>query len=298
MRTPDKSGVRGKDALTTWPVHDAAMAVMPVLVRAELHLRQLAGKRADTLSWRLLHLFETLVEISGDVERYARHWDDPALIVIAAPLTAVLAAYERAGDGVASEQPQRPRRHDAEERRHASAFAAVIVRETDGERRINAGATWEHACTAVASGADPREVTSLLSREVTNDNDWRDLLRSATDSAAGWQAVTAPGTLLRAALALETDDGWWTGPGDSPVHVSASSLLALVESHRALMQAVGRLIPAAEAHAADAMTLADEVADDPESSADEKQERHLHATETELDIGFAHSTLEHAKGMH
>ena len=289
MRTKDQRNARGSGALTTWPVHDAVMATLPVLVRAELHLRRLAGGRADALSRRLLHLFESLIEVSGDVESYARQWDDPALIAIAAPLAAALSAYERAGDGIPPEQ--RPCGH-------ASAFAAIIVREADGGRRINAGETWDRACAAVTNGTDPREVASLLSREVANDDDWRNLLHAATDSATGWQAATAPGTVLRAALAVENDDGWWTGPADSPVHVSASSLLALTESHRALMQAVGRLIPAADAHATDAMTLADEVADDPDASADEKQERRLHATETELDIGFAHSTLQHAKGMH
>ena len=81
------------------------------------------------------------------------------------------------------------------------------------------------------------------------------------------------------------------------MHISASSLLALTESHQALIQAVERLLPAADAHATDAMTLADEVADDPDASADEQQARRQHATETDLDIGFAHSTLQHTKGM-
>lgn len=168
----------------------------------------------------------------------------------------------------------------------------------DSARRINAGVTWEHACAAVASGVDPRAMASLLGRAVPNDDDWRSLLHVATGPAvADWQAATAPATVLRAALAVANDDGWWTGPGDSPVHVSASSLLALVESHQALIQAVERLLPAADAHGTDAMTLADEVADDPDASADEKHERRRHATETDLDIGFSRSTVQHAKGM-
>lgn len=299
MTNQNTRGARGNEALPTWPVHDAALAVLPVLVRADLHLRRLAGQQADALSRRLLQLFETLIDIAGDVETYSRHWTDPALVAMAAPLAAALAAYERAGDGVASEQTQQPRGHDTEERRHASALAAVIVRETDGERcSVNVGATWDRACAAVASGTDAHQVANFLNREVTNDDDWRNLLHAATDSAAGWQAATAPSTVLRAALAVANDDGWWTGPGDSPVHVAASSLLALAESHRALIQAVERLIPAVDAHATDTMILADEVADDPDATAEEKQARRQHATETELDIGFAHSTLQHAKGMH
>lgn len=99
MRSQNNRGARGNAALPTWPVHDAALAVLPVLVRAELHLRRLAGAQADALSRRLLHLFETLIELAGDVESYSRHWSDPALVAMAAPLAAALAAYERAGDG-------------------------------------------------------------------------------------------------------------------------------------------------------------------------------------------------------
>jgi hypothetical protein len=103
--------------------------------------------------------------------------------------------------------------------------------------------------------------------------------------------------VLRAALVLADDDCWWTGPGDCPVHVSASSVLALVESQRELVEAVGRLIPAADAHATDADALADEVADDPAATADERQARRLHAAATAADIAFALKTLEHAKGV-
>jgi hypothetical protein len=185
MTSRNNRAARGNEPLPTWPVHDAVLAVLPVLVQAELHLRRLAGRRADALSRRLLRLFETLIEIAGDVESYSRHWSDPALGAMAAPLAAALAAYERAGDA----------------------------------------------------------------------------------------------------------------PGERPAHVAAASLLALMESRQALIQAVERLIPAADAHATDAMALADEVADDPDVTADEKHERRRHATETDLDIGFARSTLQQAKGM-
>lgn len=263
MTTRNNRAARGNAALPTWPVHDAALAVMPVLVRAELHLRRLAGNQADARSRRLLQLFESQIEIAGDVESHSRQLSDPALVARAAPLAAALAAYERAGENVAS--AQRRCGHDPLEPQRAAVFAALIVRETDGTVRINAGATWEHACTAVATGA----------------------------AVAGWQAATAPATVLRAALAVANDDGWWTGPGDHPVHVSASSLLAVVKCHQALIEAVERLLPAADAHATDAMILAD----DPDASTDEQQARRRHATETDLDIGFARSTLQHAKGM-
>ena len=288
------------DTLPTWPVHEAAMAVLPALVRAELHLRRLAGPRAAALSERMLQVFEGLIDAAQEVECYTRRWEDAALAAIAEPLASALTVYERAGDGVASEHPAPRCGHGAEEPRHAPDFAEIMVRHTgdDGMPCVNAGKTWGHACDAVARGTDPREVAAFLSREVTNDDDWRNLRQVATGcAAAGWQAATAPGTVLRAALAAECGDGWWTGPADSPVHIAASSLLALVENHQALMQALRRLIPAAEAHATDAGALADEVADDPDAMADEKQGRRLHATETAADITFALHTLKHAKGL-
>ena len=54
MTNQNTRGARGNEALPTWPVHDAALAVLPVLVRADLHLRRLAGQQADALSRRLL----------------------------------------------------------------------------------------------------------------------------------------------------------------------------------------------------------------------------------------------------
>ena len=50
MTNQNTRGARGNEALPTWPVHDAALAVLPVLVRADLHLRRLAGQQADALA--------------------------------------------------------------------------------------------------------------------------------------------------------------------------------------------------------------------------------------------------------
>ena len=300
---------QGDDAVLaggrTWTVHDAALAALPVLVHAELHLRRLAAPQADELSWRLLAVFEDLINLAGDVEGYGRRWDGGKLAAITAPLAAMLAAYERVGDS----SPVEPAANgDADPPpRGVPDLAGLAVPKTqddddddDGEDagRIDATATWNAACAAVRHGADAPEVARALMRAVPDDADWRRLWQTATScGAAGWQPATAPGTVLRAALVLADDDAWWTGPGDCPVHVSASSVLALVASQRALIEAVGRLIPAAEAHATNADALAEEVAEDPAASADERRERHLHAAATAADIAFALNALEQATGV-
>jgi len=289
----------------TWPVHDAALAALPVLVRAELHLRRLAAPQAGELSGRLLAVFEGLIGIAGDVECYGRRWDGGELEAITAPLATALAAYERAGDGLPAEAPTANDGDHLPLPHGATDLAALAVPkaddgddDVDDAGGIDATATWHAACAAVRHGADARTVALALMRAVPDDGDWHELWQTATSCGAnGWQAATAPGTVLRAALVLADDDCWWTGPGDCPVHVSASSVLALVESQRELVEAVGRLIPAADAHATDADALADEVADDPAATADERQARRLHAAATAADIAFALKTLEHAKGV-
>jgi hypothetical protein len=180
------------------------------------------------------------------------------------------------------------------------ASSAVVSSAAAGTAgcRLDAAATWDRACDAVRHGADPRDVARALRCGGFDDAFWRDLRCVATDgAAAGWQVATAPGTVLRAALAMADGDVWWTGPGDSPIHISASSLLALVDSHHALQQAVERLIPAADAHATDADALVEEVADDPNATLDERDARRRHADDVQADIGFARLALRQAEAV-
>ena len=286
-------------APSTWPVHDAALAALPALVRAELHLRRLAAPEAGRLSDRIVKLCEDLIDAARDVEHHALRWPGGILATIANQLVPVLAAYERAGDGL-SVEPE-PETDEQDLSQPATGLTGLVVPEQGrdtGAGGIDATATWNRACETVRRGANPREVARTLLRTVGADAGWRDLRETATSCGGEcWQDATAPGTVLRAALAVENDDRWWTGPADGPLHVSASSLLALVQSHRALMQAAGRLVMAADAHATDAKALADEAANDPAATADEKQARRQHAAETKADIAFALHALHHARGL-
>jgi hypothetical protein len=70
---------------------------------------------------------------------------------------------------------------------------------------------------------------------------------------------------------------------------------ALVLNHHSSRRAVERLLPATEAHATDAETLADEVADDQNATADERRSRRTHADQVQADITFAIGALARAK---
>jgi hypothetical protein len=81
------------------------------------------------------------------------------------------------------------------------------------------------------------------------------------------------------------------------------AIVALVHAERAalalnqhsLRRAIERLLPAAEAHATDAETLADEAAADPNATPDERHGRRAHANEVQADITFALAALAQAK---